>query len=429
MPSPAFKFTKTALKNLTPPPAGTRVYHRDSELKGLILQHTGTGKLTFYVYRWVLGKPERIRIADWPEMTVEEARDAAKIILGEIAKKQNPNDAKRALKGEMTFGDLFDLYIEGHAKVHKRTWEEDAANFNRHLIAWKHTKLSHLTRTDVVSLHTKIGKEKGRYVANRILALVSSVFNKAPNWGWSGENPTKGVMRFKEESRDRFLQPDELKPFFAALNDQANPTIRDYILISLLTGARKSNVLAMRWANLDLDAGIWRIPMTKNWTPQTVPLVPEAIQILKARQQNQNPEWVFPSNQLDTKTGHIMDPRKTWAKILADAKLTNLRLHDLRRSLGSWQAMTGASLSVIGKSLNHKNVSTTAIYARINIDPVRDSMSKAVDTMMALGKVEIKSVNNATIDHTANHFEARWEGRELDGESPEAFENAALPGA
>lgn len=381
-----FKFTKTAIKALQPPEAGKRVYYRDTEQKGLYLQHTGSGRLTFYVYRWVSSKPERIRIADWPDKTVEEARNEAKKIIGDIAMGKNPNDAKRALREEQSFGELFDLYLNEHAKAHKRTWQEDEANFNRHLSAWKNLKLSAITRSEVAKLHAKIGRENGHYIANRILALVSSIFSKAPNWGWEGENPTRHVVMFKEQSRDRFLQPNELKPFFDAVAAQENATIRDYILVSLLTGARKSNVLSMRWADINFESATWRIPMTKNGTPQTVPLVAEAVTILKQRAAEANSEWVFPSTREDAKAGHLVDPRKTWAKILKDANLTDLRLHDLRRSLGSWQAMTGASLSVIGKSLNHKNVSTTAIYARLNMDPVRDAMGKAVETMWELGK-------------------------------------------
>lgn len=425
MPSEAFKFTKTALNNLKPPLPGKRVYYRDSEQKGLILQHTGTGRLTFYLYSWVQGKPERMRLGDWPQLTVEMARDEARIKLGEIAKHQNPNDEARAVRKEMTFGALFDLYLEGHAKAHKRTWKEDEASYHRYLTDWKDIKLSNITRTEVVKLHGKIGKDNGHYAANRVLALLSTIFNKAPNWGWEGTNPTKGVMKFKEESRDRFLQPDELKPFFDAVSAYPNSTIRDYILISLLTGARKDNVLGMRWPDLDLTTNTWRIPLTKNGTPHNVPLVLAAVEILNARKETAHSEWVFPSDRVNTRTGHLVEPKKAWAKILADANLTNLRLHDLRRSLGSWQAMTGASLSVIGKSLNHKNVSTTAIYARINIDPVRDSMSKAVETMMALGKGEIVAEIVATIDSAANHVPARGEGMALAVESPEASESAA----
>ena len=165
--------------------------------------------------------------------------------------------------------------------------------------------------------------------------------------------------------------------FFKAVSEDQNEVARDYILISLLTGARQANVLAMRWEQVNFDRATWTIPETKTGDSHTVPLVAEASKILKARHVDLNP-WVFPGN---SKSGHFEDPKKSWRRILERADIKDLRMHDLRRSLGSWQAATGANLSIIGKTLAHKNISTTAIYARLNIDPVRDAMDKATQAM------------------------------------------------
>jgi integrase len=106
------------------------------------------------------------------------------------------------------------------------------------------------------------------------------------------------------------------------------------------------------------------------------------------RHTNNNP-WVFPGSGV---SGHLVETKKPWKRILSKAGIKNLRIHDLRRSLGSWQAATGANLSVIGKTLAHKNVSTTAIYARLNIDPIRESMNKATDAILnAAGVNDIKT--------------------------------------
>lgn len=94
---------------------------------------------------------------------------------------------------------------------------------------------------------------------------------------------------------------------------------------------------------------------------------------------------------VQAKTGHLVEPKKAWARILIRAGIENLRIHDLRRSLGSWQAKTGASLSIIGESLNHKSVNTTQIYARLDIDPVRDSMNKATGAMLEAGGMKKES--------------------------------------
>lgn len=93
-----------------------------------------------------------------------------------------------------------------------------------------------------------------------------------------------------------------------------------------------------------------------------------------------------------SKTGHLKEPRKGWERILERAKISDLRIHDLRRTLGSWQAKTGASLSVIGKSLNHKHTATTAIYARLDLDPVRESVETA--TSAILSAAGLSNINN-----------------------------------
>lgn len=137
-------------------------------------------------------------------------------------------------------------------------------------------------------------------------------------------------------------------------------------------------MLSMRWADINLERREWRIADTKNGEAQTVVLSPEVISLLSER--NRSSEFTFPGTG---KHGHLVEPRKGWTRILRRAGIENLRIHDLRRTLGSWQAKAGASLVVIGKSLGHKCISTTAIYARLDIDPVRESVERAASAIMA----------------------------------------------
>jgi integrase len=156
---------------------------------------------------------------------------------------------------------------------------------------------------------------------------------------------------------------------------------RDYILISLLTGARKSNVLSMKWKDIDFDEALWKIPETKNGDPQTIPLSTQSMELLLERKEEANSIWVFPS--ASSKIGHLVEPKRTWQALLKKANLEDVRLHDLRRTHGSWQAITGASSFIIGKALGHKSQSSTAIYARLDTDPVRISTQKATDEMLS----------------------------------------------
>jgi integrase len=163
----------------------------------------------------------------------------------------------------------------------------------------------------------------------------------------------------------------------------------DFILLALLTGARRANLCAMRWREINLADSVWRIPDTKNGTPQNVTLCPEAVEILKARQEATPGGFVFPGPGA---SGHMVEPKNAVIRVMERAGIpygsndpNGVTLHDLRRTLGSWQARTGASLAIIGKSLNHKSQQATAIYARLDLDPVRASVNTATAAMMEAG--------------------------------------------
>lgn len=385
-------FIKASLDALPLPAAGKRNYYYDVKMRGLGISITSNGAKSFIVYRWVNGKPERVTLGRYPDLSIEQARRMASEVNATIAKGENPNDKRRNDRTEITLGKMFAEYLERHAKIHKKEWKEDENQFNRYLEPWEKRKLSSITKNDIQKLHHEIGRDKGNYAANRLLSLMSILFNKANEFGlWDKINPASGIKKFPEKSRDRFLQVDELPRFFEALAQEPNDIIRDYFLLSLLTGARRSNVQSMRWDQINLKQGEWYIPDTKNKTPQTIPLMEEAIIILRRRKEVSSSDYVFPSTG---KTGHLTEPKTGWKRILERAGISNLRIHDLRRTLGSWQARTGASLAIIGKSLNHKSPQATAIYARLDLDPVRASVEKAVGAM--LDAANIKSITETT---------------------------------
>lgn len=378
-------FTKAniiALPNAAP---GKRVYYYDIKNRGLGISVTSKGVKTFIVYRKVNRRPERIMLGRFPDLTMEQARRKAAAVNGMIAMGQNPNDKRREERKEITFGEVFKEYLERHAKVYKKTWAEDIKQYNLYLKHWTKRKLSTIYKSDIEKLFHKIGRENGTYAANRLLALIGIIFTKAIAFSlWEKAKPTEGIKKFREHSRDRFLQPDEMPRFFKAVLEEPNQKLRDFILIALLTGARRSNIQTMEWKQINFTLKQWRIPETKNGLPQTVALTDEALEILKIRKEHSTSNYVFPGSK---NSGHLVEPRKAWERILKRAEITDFRIHDLRRTLGSWQARTGASLSIIGKSLNHKSPQTTAIYARLDLDPVRVSVAKATTAMLAAARI------------------------------------------
>ncbi len=381
-------FTKGNLENISLPEKKYTMYH-DEKTPGLVLRVYPSGVKSFFLYRWTDGKPEYVSIGRYPSVTPDQARRRAAGFNADIGAGKNPAEQKRNIQAEMTLGELFERYLENHAKQHKRTWKYDESMFRRYFSHWAKRRISTITRREVQSLHSRMGVENGEHQANRAFAMIRTVFEKGREWGYTGENPCFKLKRFSEQSRERYLQPEELPAFFQAVMAEPNEMERDFLLMLLYTGARKSNVLSIAWENISLELKLWNIPaaQSKNKTAYTVPLIGPALEILKRRRKEAGSSpWVFPS---PSKTGHLVEPKKAWGRVLKTSGLENLRMHDLRRSLGSWMAITGASLLTISYALGHKlaSLSVTAVYARANVDPIRAAMETAVRTMLRKGGV------------------------------------------
>lgn len=381
------KFTKTALLALKPPAHGKRLTIYDIDVPKLALRMTAAGTMTFYVVKRAGASMAWVKLGIFPDMTVELARKEAAKILGDFANGADPAKARRAFKAEPTLSEFFTEYGTRHGEK-KRAWAADVQRFRDYLQkSLGNRKLSEITRAMIAKVLSDAEKA-GKSVATvrNIRALASGLFGKAIEWGYLDANPAQGVkVAGKKVSRDRFLQADELPRFFAAVAEESD-LMRDFILLALLTGARRANLCAMHWRELNLSAGTWRIPRTKNDESQTVTLCPEAAMILEARRAATAGGFVFPGSG---ESGHMQEPKKAVMRVMARAGIpygrdepNGVTLHDLRRTLGSWQARTGASLAIIGKSLNHKSQQATAIYARLDLDPVRQSVNTATSAML-----------------------------------------------
>ena len=448
------KFGKTALQALELPEAGKRLTLYDTEVPKLALRVTAAGSKTFFVVKRAGASMAWVKIGTFPEMTVELARKEAEKALGEFASGNDPAAAKRIIRGEPTFAEAFESFLDGKRKRDgtaladktKRSYRDVARLY---LGTIQNKKLSAITREDVKAAQRKAAR-KSASQACQAVAVVSSVFSFALDQEtYSGTNPASRIQKSPPPSRERFAQAHELPHLLAAV---AESDQRDYFLLSLLTGARRSNVQAMAWREIDLDGAVWRIGKTKNGTPQNITLSPEAVMVLRARKDalqaahkasksdKAMSPFVFPGTGT---TGHLVEPKKAWSTILikasarrlldclerderinadertryetllqaapataerelqkraadagidaADYDMTDLRIHDLRRTLGSWQAKTGASLAIIGKSLNHKTHQATAIYARLDLDPVRQSVNTATSAMLEAAGLKDKA--------------------------------------
>jgi integrase len=386
--------TKRIVETLPIPDDGeARPITYDEQVRGLGVVVQPSGKKSFVWLRKVRGKVVWKTIADWPEMSIEDARAAA----GEWNikranwKKSNysgPSPFAASPTHELTLEGLMNAYIEQHMRAHAKR-PEKAEKYLRWMInyyvpSWKDRRLGDITAEEISAWHFRAGTKHGQRSANYVTKTLRRLYRFAGRARlFKGEIPTAGIQFFHEHKRTRFLQPDELPKLWTALRDAPNPDLRDYVNLALWTGARKTDVLSMRWQDVDLASNRWMIPDPKNRTPYIVPLTPEAVSILETRfeSRTEGEQFVFPGVG---RTGHLVDLKGAWDKLLQAAGLHHpgdpelkITQHDLRRTHGSWMAIQGTSLPIIGKALGHTSTAATQIYARLHLDPVRAAMESA----------------------------------------------------
>lgn len=413
-------FTFDRLKRLVHDGSAKRLLLHDTTQPGLAICITPTGAKSFQLHYWDKMRRRSVvmTLGKFPAMSFVEARRKAREYIVDIDNGIDVKEKLKSVKEEDRFADVFSDWLEKHAKPHKRSWGEDQRRFDLYMKKQFGNKpISWFTPERVRSWHngiTKMPKQRAgetihldhsgkksktiSYIkgttANRALALLSTVFNQMRPFS---PNPCKGIKKFSENSRSRFLQPNELKRFFKALDAPETPEIiRDFIYISLFTGARRDNVLSMQWKEIDADNNAWKIPArkSKNGEEMVIPLTSDCMEILNRRKRNTSSVFVFPStSNRKSKSGRLVEPRRPWKDLLERSQIEDLRLHDLRRTLGSYQTITGASTAIVGRTLGHKSPEATAVYARLNLDPVRASVENATAAMLALKSPAVKLID------------------------------------
>ena len=324
----------------------------------------------------------RATIGRFPAVSVPDARMKALELTKLAMEGINPNAAHREAKGKPHFSAVFQRYVNEYSKLHKRTWKEDQAKYERHLKKPLGSKtMDQIRRADIAKIHADIGLQ-APIAANRVMALLSHVFNWAISMDLASINPVKGVKRNRETDRGRFMHEDELARFWTALSAEPDTTIRDFFAASLLTAARRSNVLAMRWDQIDFSAKTWLVPRTKNGDAQLIPLNSQMMELLAQRRLDRADAWVFPGKGA---SGHLVEPKSAWRSLCKRASLVNFRLHDLRCTNATWQIKSGTSLVDVQKSLGHKTIQATLKYARADLGAVQKSSQRTADSMLLAG--------------------------------------------
>jgi integrase len=364
--------------------AGGRFVLWDSQLSGFGLRIYPSGRKAFILSYRFQGRKRLYTLGDYGVLTLDEARTLAKKKSFELIGGIDPLQVRRKESQGETIRDLCHAFIERYAKPRKKSWEEDQRRFDKCIIPlWGTRKITSITREDAAGLHHRLGKNSG-YEANRILALLSKLFETAKRWGMlppQSDNPARGHDKFTEKKRDRWVKHDELPRIVQAVAAEENIYVRAAIWLYLLTGVRKSELLAARWADIDFHRKELRLDDTKAGRTHYLPLSVPAVKLLEQLPRLEGNPHVLPGHN----TGRpLVNISKPWLRIRKAAAVDDVRLHDLRRTVGSMMAQSGESLHLIGRVLNHSNESTTKVYAHFGQDNIRKAIEKHGEEIMSI---------------------------------------------
>ncbi len=256
--------------------------------------------------------------------------------------------------------------------------------------AWTSRRIDSIRIEDVLALRNEIGPTH-KYQANRNVEMIKALFSWSAGRKdgkvnfWPVANPARDIELYDEEKRTRFLQPHELVKFNAELRKEPHGDLRDFLTLALATGARKSNVLAMRWADISFERANWRIPFSKSGEGYDVALTPAAIKVIRRRrgETSDDAEFVFPSHG---KSRHLVNLKKQWNRFRERAGIPDVRIHDIRRTKGSYMAIGGVSLQQIGAVLGHRSLGSTEIYAQLHQESLRQAIEDGDAVMKRMTK-------------------------------------------
>jgi integrase len=379
------RITQSLIRALTPPPTGNSIVW-DSDVAGFGARITSAGAVAFVLNYTLNSRERRYTIGKYRDWSPAAAREEAIKLRGDVSRGEDPLADREGRRAAPTMGELCDQYMERHARPHQRpsSIEGDRLAIDR-VIKPKlgSRRVAGVTHNDIDELHQTLRETP--YRANRILALLSKMFSLASlKWQYRADNPCRGIQRFQEERRERYLKPEELQRLLQVLSAHPNQHSANAVRLLLMTGSRRGEVLSAKWDHIDLERGVWTKPSahTKQKREHHIPLsapVQALLSAMKSRRDGERDKsaFLFPSPAGDTPQREL---KRFWRTVCRDVGLAGVRVHDLRRSFAAYLASSGASLPLIGEMLGHTQPSTTHRYAHLLDDPKR----KAADRVGAI---------------------------------------------
>jgi len=395
----------------------------DEKLPGFGARVMPSGRISFIISYRINKRPRRMSLGQFGVITPEQARKMAMKYLSSVKEGHDPSAERKAKRNAKTVNELAERFDKEHISIRLKaaTATEYRRNLRRFILpAIGHLKVADVTRADISDLHGRLSYIP--YQANRNLEVISKMFNMAELWGLrpDGSNPRRHIQKFPEKKRKRYLSNAEYTALFSAIKEAEHYGLEDKyalyaIKLILHTGCRLNEIMALKWAFIDIEEGIINLPTSKTGA-RTVYLSNEAIIILNEIEEQLNNPWVICGQMPGS---HRTDIQRLWrrlrckatvhywksvdieaAKYICEVKestdilpgytecrevlstqniilpigLTDVRIHDLRHSFASSAVSQGMSLPIIGKLLGHTQVQTTARYAHLSDDPLKEAV-------------------------------------------------------
>lgn len=348
----------------------------DRKLSGFGVRVYPSGKKIYVVQTRAFGRSKRVSIGRHDDLSLHKAREIGAEIIARIKKGQPPFPDEPT--PQPTVADLAERYMREYVELHCKpvTVSHYRGILRKHIVpALGDLPVRAVTHSDVLAFHT--GLYRVPTLANRAIDMLGHMFRLADQWEWrsSGRNPCEGVPRYRvEQLRERFLTREELARLGAALRAAPSERLASThaaaaILLLVLTGCRRNEILRLRWDDLNFDAGVMRLPDAKTGT-RMVPLTPAVARVLDGLTRTPGYPWVFPGRKKGARLVNLNDP---WERVRKRAGLEDVRLHDLRHTYASRALALGYSLPMIADLLGHTMVSTTARYAHLERNAVREA--------------------------------------------------------
>jgi integrase len=363
-------FTKTFIDGLPPHPRKAKSREQeysDQQVIGLRVLVSKNGRKFFHLRYRFRKRKRAISIGEFPSVSVQEARARANEFKNMLSLGLDPLMEKDKQSNDITFAEFAEKEYMPFAKINKKTWRDDLSKIKNDMNpAFGHVLLKALTPKDMQKYQTMVKARNSPSTSNRHLTVLIRILNLAIQWEFLEQNPCRGLTKYTEPKKERYLHNDELKRFLTALDEVEQSVSAQAIRFLLFTGLRLSEATHLLWENVNFDAGTVLLPITKNGKSRTVILNELAKDVVAKMAEHQRNEFLFPGRK-----GFLTTPRRVFEAVKTRAGIKKLRLHDLRHTFASLCVNAGQNLYEVQKLLGHSSSQMTQRYAHLGDKELR----------------------------------------------------------